>query len=95
MTAPVLFWMESNSSTDFGLTNHLQQFQFGWVFKKTSPLLAFSFSNLFYKPTNPILRPTTPLPLSLAFLVGLTLEFQMSLGAMRTAPSLSPLFVPM
>jgi hypothetical protein len=28
MTAPVPFWMEGNSSIDFGLANHLQQFHF-------------------------------------------------------------------
>ncbi len=36
MTPPNLFWMEGNSSIDFGLANHLQQFHFGRVFKKTS-----------------------------------------------------------
>jgi len=31
MTAPVLFWMEGNSSIDFGLANHLQQFHFAQI----------------------------------------------------------------
>jgi hypothetical protein len=63
--------MEGNSSTDFGFPNHLQKFHFEPVLEKKAP---FSFSNLFYKPTNPTLGPATPLPLPLlAFLVGPTL----------------------
>jgi hypothetical protein len=37
MTTVVPFWMEGNSSTDFGLANHLQQVHFEWVLK--NPLL--------------------------------------------------------
>jgi hypothetical protein len=29
MTTLVLFWIEGNSSINFGLANHLQQFHFG------------------------------------------------------------------
>jgi hypothetical protein len=36
--------MEGNSSIDFGLASHLQQFHFGWVFKKMSP-----FSDPFFQ----------------------------------------------
>jgi hypothetical protein len=32
MIAPILFWMDGNSSTDFGLANHVQHFHFGWIF---------------------------------------------------------------
>ncbi len=42
MTAPILFWMEGNSSIDFGLANHLQKFYFGWV-KKNNPFFFFFF----------------------------------------------------
>ncbi len=35
MTAPVPFWMEGNSSIDFGFANYLQQFHFTWVLKKS------------------------------------------------------------
>jgi hypothetical protein len=41
MIAPILFWMEGNSSINFGLANHLQQFHFGWVLKKKSLFLNF------------------------------------------------------
>jgi hypothetical protein len=41
MIAPILFWMEGNSSINFGLANHLQQFHFGWVLKKKFPFLNF------------------------------------------------------
>ncbi len=53
MTPPILFWLEGNSSTDFGLDNHLQQFHFGQVFKKTSP-----FFDLFFFQTHFTNLPT-------------------------------------
>jgi hypothetical protein len=75
MTVPIPFWMEGNSSTDFGLANHLQQFHFGRVFRKKNRPFFFDlfFSNPFYKPTNPIIGHATFFPLAfLAFLVGPT-----------------------
>jgi len=48
MTVPIPFWMEGNSSTDFGLANHLQQFHFGRVFRKKNRPFFFQirFTNL-------------------------------------------------
>ncbi len=72
MIAPIPFWMEGNSSTNFGLlvANHLQIVSFLASLKK-GPFFYLYFSNMFYKSTNPTLGFTTfPFPF-LAFLVGL------------------------
>jgi hypothetical protein len=70
MIAPVPFWMEGNSSTNFGLVSHLQIVSFLASLKK-SPFFYLYFSNPFYKLTNLTSGLTTfPFPL-LAFLVGL------------------------
>jgi hypothetical protein len=47
MTTPIPFWMEGNSSTDFGLVNHLQQFQFSRVLKKHPFFFTFFFQTHF------------------------------------------------
>jgi hypothetical protein len=77
MTAPVLFWMEGNPSTDFGFGQPLQQFHFVWELEiKNSYFFThfFFLSNPFHKPINLILRHATPFPLPLpTFLVGPTL----------------------
>jgi len=46
MTTPVLFWVEGNSSIDFGLANHLQQFHFGQVKKNVTLFFLFSFKHV-------------------------------------------------
>jgi len=53
MTAPVPFWIEGNSSIDFGLANHLQQFHFAQVFKKEVPF----FLPFFFKPVLQTYQP--------------------------------------
>jgi hypothetical protein len=60
---PILFWMEGNSSTNFGLANHLQQFHFGWVLKETSPFFwPFFFQTRFtnYQPHSRTHNPSSP-----------------------------------
>jgi len=44
-----------------------------WVGLKKFSFFELFFSNVFYKPTNPILRPATLFPCRFAFLVGPTL----------------------
>ncbi len=70
MIASILFWMEGNSSTNFGLANHLQQFHFGRVKKKLSPFFYLFFSNSFYKSTNPILGHANPFSSSPSWIFG-------------------------
>jgi hypothetical protein len=41
ITTLVPFWMEDDSSTNFGLPNHLQQVNFQWVKKKSPSLTCF------------------------------------------------------
>jgi hypothetical protein len=58
---PILFWMEGNSSTNFGLANYLQQL--GWVFKETSPFFwPFFFQTCFtnYQPHSRTCNPSSP-----------------------------------
>jgi hypothetical protein len=44
MIAPIPFWMDDNSSINFGLANHLQIVSFLACFKK-SPFVYLYFSN--------------------------------------------------
>jgi hypothetical protein len=71
MTTLVPFWMEGNSSTDFGLATTCNSFILGGLKKKSPLFFNFFFQTRFTNLPNPFLGPATPFPLPLpAFWVG-------------------------